>query len=610
MPLEQAEALLPLETWFPLALTHWLVVVAGVLAAAVVIGWLVGALRQGPRSGFRLVGRVLFAVTGDVLRMSARRVWALSWLAVRESIRRRVVVVFAVFIVILLFAGWFLDPASARPARLYLAFVLTATSYLVLLLALFLSALSLPIDIKNKTLHTVVTKPVRPSEIVLGRICGFAAVGTFLLVLMGAISYFFVVRGLSHTHELTDADLHAAEQASDEQTRPREGFTKPAHRHRHAVTIEPTGEGRVAMARNHWHELTIEPSADKTVHRVGPPRGMLVARVPIYGKLRFKDRAGKDAEKGINVGDEWAYRSFIEGGTLATAIWSFEGITEEKFPQGQFPEGLPLETTIEVFRSYKGDTDDPENIPGILGTISIRNPKTGKIVEAKIFTAKEFTTDVLFIPRKLQTPNGKTLDLFKDLVVDGKVEVWLRCAQPMQYFGAAQGDVYFRARDASFGLNFAKGYLGIWLQMVLIIAISVMFSTFLSGPVTIIATTGALIGGLFSGFMMELARGQVIGGGPFEALHRILLQQNLVSKLEPGFRTMMVETLDTVFCYPLYVAASILPGFGQFSFANHVAYGFDISGVAIFESTCRAMAFLLPLFVAACLFLKTREVAK
>ena len=82
--------------------------------------------------------------------------------------------VFAVFILILLFAGWFLDPGSLDPARLYLGFVLTTTSYLVLLLVLFFSAFSLPADIKNRTLHTVVTKPVRASEIVLGRILGFA----------------------------------------------------------------------------------------------------------------------------------------------------------------------------------------------------------------------------------------------------------------------------------------------------------------------------------------------------------------------------------------------------------------------------------------------------
>ena len=121
----------------------------------------------------------------DLVRLSPRRIWALARLAIQESIRRRVVVVFAVFIVILLFAGWYLDPESIDPARLYLDFVLTATSYLVLLLALFLSSLSLPADIKNRTLYTVVTKPVRASEVVLGRIVGFAAVTTLLLLVDG-----------------------------------------------------------------------------------------------------------------------------------------------------------------------------------------------------------------------------------------------------------------------------------------------------------------------------------------------------------------------------------------------------------------------------------------
>jgi len=648
MVLEQADAL-PLQTWFPLALLKWVIVLGSLAMAGLLIAWLVCAMRHGPIASVRIVSGALGAAVVDLVRISPRRVWALAWLAIRESIRRRVVVVFAVFVVVLLFAGWFLDPGSTQPARLYLSFVLTATSYLTVLLALFLSAMSLPADIKNKTLHTVVTKPVRPSEIVLGRMLGFTAVGTMLLAVMAAISYGFVIRGLSHTHKLTGADLKATQQAPDGQPAPRKGFTSRVHQHRHEATIEPSGEGRIAPAQNHWHELKITRSGGKPLYKLSGPKGMLVARVPVYGKLRFKDRTGKPADKGVNVGDEWTYRSFIEGGTLATAIWTFDGVTPQRFPKQQFPKGLPLEMNIEVFRTYKGTTEDPENIPGIPGSIWVSNPIAGDIlqlekareeaerrgrssqsqkidrriaelrrrqaelpppVEAKIFTARDFVTEVVYIPRKLETHDGKERDLFADFVVDGRVEIWLRCVPPAQYFGTAQADVYLRARNASFLLNFSKGYLGIWLQMVLIIGIGVMFSTYLSGPVAVIATAGALVGGLFSGFMMQLARGQVVGGGPFEALVRILLQQNLISELEPGLRTTVVQMLDEVLQVGLFVAASILPAFAQFSFADHVAYGFDISGVMIFRNACRALAFLLPLFVAAYLFLKTREVAK
>ena len=86
----------------------------------------------------------------DLLSISPRRVLALAWLAVQESLRRRVLVGFGVFLLILLFAGWFLDTKTNDPATLYLSFVLTATTYLVLLMALFLSAFSLPADIKNQ----------------------------------------------------------------------------------------------------------------------------------------------------------------------------------------------------------------------------------------------------------------------------------------------------------------------------------------------------------------------------------------------------------------------------------------------------------------------------
>ena len=86
-------------------------------------------------------------------------------------------------------------------------FVLTATNYLILALALFISAFSLPEDIKSKTIYTIVTKPVRATEIVLGRMVGFVMVGTLLLVPMGVASYFFVERGLDHTHyEVADVE--------------------------------------------------------------------------------------------------------------------------------------------------------------------------------------------------------------------------------------------------------------------------------------------------------------------------------------------------------------------------------------------------------------------
>jgi hypothetical protein len=591
----------PFFQWLPGALLTWLVVVAIVAGMATVVAWLVAAVRHGPMVAVKLTWRLLRGAVVDLVRMSPRRVSALAWLSIKESIRRRVVIVFIVFILILSFAGWFLDPGSINPGRLYLSFVLTATSYLLLLLALFLSTLSLPADIKNRTLHTVVTKPVRSSEIVLGRILGFAAVGTCLLVFMGVTCYVFVVRGLAHTHELTADDLRPVQSAAAGEPTGMQGSTSRANRHSHKVIIDPSGQGHVEMEQGHWHKLSVKKDGDKASYQIGSPEGMLLARVPVYGKLSFRGRQGELAEKGDNTGDEWTYRSYVEGGTLAAMVWKFHGVTEKAFPHG-----LPVEMSIGIFRTHKGTIEK-----GVPGCLAVRNPDTGEKIDVRIFEAKEYVTDVQSIPRELHTADGQPRDLFRDMVDDkGEIEVWLTCVVPKQYFGAAQADLYLRAGDASFALNFAKGYLGIWLQMMLVIGLGVMFSTFLSGPVALMTTLGTLLGGFFHEFMFKLATGQTYGGGPWESLIRILTQQGETVEMEPGLRTAAALTLDQVTQFWMRLMAAVIPDFGRFSFSDYVADGFNISGDTALMFACRALGFLVPVFVAAYLCLKTREVAK
>ncbi len=621
--------------WIGLAGLQWVAVVLCLAILSIIIGFLVAAFRHGPGAAFGIVGRVLRDGFVDIVRMSPRRIMALAWLAVKESIRRRVVVVFGLFILVLLFAGWFLDPGSSDPARLYLGFVLTMTSYLVLLLVLFLSALSLPADFQSRTVHTVVTKPVRPSEIVLGRILGFSAIGTGLLVLMGLVSYVFVVRGLAHTHAFPAADLPAVSQAAtstgDEAVLT--GLTSRVHNHRHKVVIDASKHAQVETANGHTHELFIEKSGDKTVYRLGPPEGALMARVPVYGKLLFRNSNGVDARQGINVGDEWTYRSYVQGGTPAAAIWTFEDITPERFP-----DGLPIEMNIGVFRTRKGDIEK-----GVYGSLSLRNPKTGLTVEADVFESKEFDVKRVFLPRKIVVANPNAaqvlarrilqrdgsevsyppvadldqslakkgeFDLYRDLVSDGHVEVWLQCLEREQYFGVAQPDLYLHGLDAPFFLNFAKGYVGIWFQMVLLVGFGVMFSTFLSGPIAMIATLGVLVGGFFINFMSALALGQTYGGGPIESVTRLVTQQNVMIPMDAGLTTDVIKMMDFVAQGFLFVCSSILPPFGQFNYADYVAYGFDISASLLLMRLLSVLGYLVPVFLVGYFFLKTREVAR
>ena len=347
--------IIPLVEWLPTALPLFGAVVLILIIGGAFFGFLAAALRNGPGAALVNTASSIGTAFNELRHISLRRVWAMSTLAFREAIRRKVLVVFAVFMAMLLFAGWFLDPGADHPGRLYISFVLTSTNFLILMLAVFLSTFSLPNDVKNRTIYTVVTKPVRAWEIVLGRILGFSAIGTLLLVVMAVFSYVFVVRGLDHTHVIDqDRTRELDVESGGETVTVSESLTTLDNRHRHDVRITPDGT-RIESNHDHTHEV------DESGTKFGAHIGDLQARVPKYGKLRFLDREGKLVEKGVNVGNEWAYRSYIEGGTLAAAIWTFEGLTAS-----DFKDGIPLEMSIRVFRTHKGDIES-----AILGTIEV-----------------------------------------------------------------------------------------------------------------------------------------------------------------------------------------------------------------------------------------------
>jgi hypothetical protein len=610
-----------------------LVICLLLLLIAPFICFLVASLQYGPSEAFYYVAKAMFsAVTEDLPNFSPRRTWAVARLAIQEAIRNRVLVGFAVFVLLLLFAGLFLDVNNSNPTRVYLSVVLWSTNLLVLLMALFLSAFSIPNDIKNRTIYTVVTKPIRASEIVLGRILGFALVGTAMLVLMGAVSYVFVVRSLAHSHEV-DPDTVAEEfekppaDGSPPAGPPKlvriTGETTFERHHRHTFELGPDGKGKTNTVQGHWH--AVERKADgKFV--VGPPQGHLIAKAPHYGKLVIYDRDGKRS-KGINVGNEWEYRGYIAGGTpgvqtKAAAVWTFSGITPENYPKERYPNGLPLELNLRVFRSFKGNIER-----GVLGELVIRKPiKDGVTVSSGpiLFESKEFVTDSRTIPWQLNSEKGGVagrgeLDLFRDLVTDGQLEVAVRCVDPAQYFGVAEPDVYLRPGDASFELNFFKAYLSIWLQMLLVTAFGVMFSTFLSGPVALLASLSAIVLGFFGAdvrgttlgvFYGGEATGARYGGGPIESFIRIITQQNVMTDMEiNSILGTIIKVLDGGLMSLLYAATYILPDYTQFDTTEFVANGYNIFSSLVGEQLVMGLVYFTVVTITAYFFLKTREVA-
>ena len=594
--------------WIGPACLRYAAAASIVALVAAVLAWLAQAVANGPLAAGDRVYRGVLAGLGDLALPSPRRIWALARLAIQESLRRNVLVALAVFAVVILFAGWFLDPASVNPARLSIGFILAATNLLVCLVTLVLSVFSLPADIKSRTIQTVTTKPVRTAEIVLGRVLGFATVGTCLLAVMGLAGWAFVVRTVSHGHVLEAADVveTAGEAAGSE------GKTSLDRGHRHRVTLDPQGVGVAESAQGHRHDVRVSgtSASGEPIYAVGPPVGFLEARRPLRGVLRFLDREGRPTAKGISVGAEWTYRQYIEGGTAAAAIWTFDGVTPERFP-----EGLPLEMIVRVFRTYKGDIE-----AGIHGTIQLRNPVNGLRSESLPIVAREFTIDSLLVPRRINTlmASGELAeaDLFEALAPDGRVEVWLQCLEPAQYYGVAQADFYLRAGDGSFAANYAKSCFGIWLGMLVVTALGVMFSTFLSGPVALLATVSTLMLGQFREFIARLFESQVTGdasivpgGGPIESFYRIVTQTSITLELDPTPAVQAMKLADTLLLAPMRIAAAIFPSLSALGTSDFVAGGFDVPFDLLAAHAAETLGYVLAFCVAGVFCLKAREVA-
>ena len=138
----------------------------------------------------------------------------------------------------------------------------------------------------------------------------------------------------------------------------------------------------------------------------------------------------------------------------------------------------------------------------------------------------------------------------------------------------------------------------------------VMYSTFLSGPVAMLATLATLVLGFFLDFVNELAKGQIQGGGPIEAAIRTYNQSNVTSKLEPGLGTTVIQSLDAGLLWLMESMAGLVPNFRHFTNVDYVAHGFDVPPDMVLEQSLSMLGYLVAVFFIGYVFLKTREVAK
>ena len=242
-----------------------------------------------------LVLRWIPRFPADLLQLSSRRVFAIAQLTFREAIRRKALVVFGMFALLFMFGSWFLDNPNERmelQVKNYISFVLTAITWLLLPVVLLLSCWGLPEDIRNRSLHTVVTKPARKTEIVIGRMLGFSTLMTILVVVMGVTGYVWIDRevafNLTVYSETIDVD---GQETLVEFVDEDEGVTV-----RVTADDEPT-QVTAATSRTALRQENPALYALTERARIQALGRHLVAKRPVLGTISFKGDDGKPLTK-------------------------------------------------------------------------------------------------------------------------------------------------------------------------------------------------------------------------------------------------------------------------------------------------------------------------
>ncbi len=189
-----------------------LVYVVPMLTPNKVFTWSDG-LAYGATMGLTYMGYLVFLRVAavffkELIAIRGRRLYAIARLSIFEANRRMWApwVVITVFVLVLAFTHWFLQaPRAAEMGRLYVGTLTLLVSVLLTAMVTILTPLSIPTDIQQQTIYTVVSKPVRRLELIWGRMIGYMALVTLLVAVFGLISLGYLRRTVGNAIDTTEA---------------------------------------------------------------------------------------------------------------------------------------------------------------------------------------------------------------------------------------------------------------------------------------------------------------------------------------------------------------------------------------------------------------------
>ena len=156
-----------------------------------------------------------------------RSIWAVATNTIKQAVRMKVAAVFLILLLILLpVMGFSATGDGTLKGRLqtFVSYGLSLTSLLLCLLTIIISIYSVASDIEQRQIYTVITKPIRRFEFLLGKLLGVILLDVILLSLFAAIIYTITI----YTPEFLNTTEAERIQANNEFFTARAALTVPA----------------------------------------------------------------------------------------------------------------------------------------------------------------------------------------------------------------------------------------------------------------------------------------------------------------------------------------------------------------------------------------------
>ena len=346
--------------------------------------------------------------------------------------------------------------------------------------------------------------------------------------------------------------------------------------------IPPNVAGEMSKYDNVYIQIT--SAAPKT--RFFVESRPMVLQVPVAPQQMaaleaLKDPEAPDRTMVVFRGRSGTFGNQLRGEPTAArapvGVYSFRGSETASDDASQF------ELRVGIERS--GDYDESSDAPTLVDVV-VRNLQSGQTSPPQTIIPESGRPVFFTVPA--------------EMLAGGNFDVQLQNKTQGHYIGMLPTSLSLIRKTVPFELNLSKSLLILWLMSVLVTAVAIFCSTFLSWPIAVVLTLVILLGHWGVGQISDS-----LGSEMGNQVATDLFGANAGAAARAKVVSQSVNALSTA----LKAFATVLPDISQYSATEDIERGITIPAVRLRDAATVTFGFGIPLVVLAYVLLRNKEVA-